>query len=135
MAKVLFINPVVREEGVPVHVPYGIALLAAIAMKKSHLVQVFDANAWRLGEDVLREVINADDWNVIALGGITTAYGSIKEIVRIAKEEKPATPVVLGGGVLTSIPREIMTWLPQVDVGVIGEAFETFPEIFRNLKC
>ena len=135
MAKVLFINPVVREEGVPVHVPYGIALLAAIAMKKSHLVQVFDANAWRLGEDVLREVINADDWNVIALGGITTAYGSIKEIVRIAKEEKPATPVVLGGGVLTSIPREIMTWLPQVDVGVIGEAFETFPEILELIDA
>ena len=35
MAKVLFINPVVREEDVPRHVPYGIALLAAIAMNRN----------------------------------------------------------------------------------------------------
>ena len=32
MAKILLINPTVREEDVPRHVPYGIALLAAIAM-------------------------------------------------------------------------------------------------------
>jgi len=31
MAKVLLINPVVREDDEPRHVPYGLALLAAIA--------------------------------------------------------------------------------------------------------
>ncbi len=133
MAKVLFINPVVRAENKPVHVPYGIALLAAIAMQKGHLVQVYDANAWRLGEDVLREVLNADDWDVVALGGITTAYASVKEVVRISKEELPSTPVMLGGGVLTSIPRDVMKWLPQVDIGVVGEAFETFPELLQMI--
>ncbi len=45
MAKVLFVNPIVREEDNPRHIPYGIALLAAIAMDKGHQVQVFDANA------------------------------------------------------------------------------------------
>ena len=70
MAKVLFINPIVREEDVPRHVPYGIALLAAIAIENDHRVQVYDANAWRLGEDVLVQVLQADDWDVIAMGGI-----------------------------------------------------------------
>ena len=74
MAKVLFINPVVREEDVPRHVPYGIALLAAIAIEKGHQVQIYDANAWRQGDDVLREVLAADDWEVIGLGGITTSW-------------------------------------------------------------
>ena len=129
MAKVLFINPVVREEDSPRHVPYGIALLASIAMEKGHLVQVYDANAWRPGEDVLGEVLRADDWDVVALGGITTAYGSIKTIVCAAREECPGAVIVLGGGVLTSLPHEMMGWLGQVDVGVIGEAFETFPEL------
>src|SRR5215470_3143307 len=131
MAKVLFVNPVVREEDVPRHVPYGIALLAAIIMDKGHAVQVYDANAWRLGDDVLREVLGADDWDVIALGGITTAYGSIKSIVRHAREVCPAALIVLGGGVLTSLPRDIMTFLPEVDVGCIGEGFITFPEILE----
>src|SRR6185437_10694690 len=102
MAKVLFINPVVREEDVPRHVPYGIALLASLAMKDGHLVQVYDDNAWRKGEEVLRQVLQADEWDVIGLGGITTAYGSIKKIVKIARGVCPDALIVLGGGVLTS---------------------------------
>ncbi|MDD1623126.1 MAG: cobalamin-dependent protein, partial [Methylococcaceae bacterium] len=129
MAKVLFVNPLVRAEDVPRHVPYGMALLAAIAMDRGHAVQVYDENAWRKGDAVLRQVFMADDWDVIALGGITTAFNSIKEIVRLARECCPRTTIVLGGGILTSLPAEMMGFLPQVDVGVIGEAFETFPEI------
>ena len=63
MSKVLFINPVVREEDVPRHVPYGIALLAAIAIEQDHLVQVYDANAWRLGD-----VLIWDDLRVMHRG-------------------------------------------------------------------
>jgi anaerobic magnesium-protoporphyrin IX monomethyl ester cyclase len=129
MAKILFINPVVREEDVPRHVPYGIALLAAISRDAGHMVQVFDANAWRLGEDVLREVLEADSWDVIALGGITTSYGSAKAIIESSRETCPDAVIVLGGGLLTSMPRDMMSWLPAVDVGVIGEAFITWPEI------
>ena len=47
MAKVLFVNPVVREDDVPRHVPYGIALLASIVEREGHQIQVYDANAWR----------------------------------------------------------------------------------------
>ncbi|HEC20840.1 MAG TPA: radical SAM protein [Gammaproteobacteria bacterium] len=135
MAKILFINPVVREEDDPRHVPYGIALLAAIAMRDGHQVQVYDENAWRKGPEILKQVCNADRWDVIALGGITTAYGSIKNIVRIARDECPQALIVLGGGVLTSLPREMMGFLPQVDVGVIGEGFITLPEILQKVDA
>jgi anaerobic magnesium-protoporphyrin IX monomethyl ester cyclase len=135
MSKVLFINPTVRAEDVPRHVPYGIALLAAIAMKKGHQVQVYDENAWRLGDETLVEVLGADRWDVIALGGITTAYGAIKRIVGRARQICPDAVIVLGGGVLTSIPQDIMGFLPQVDVGVVGEAFETFPEILAMVDA
>ena len=135
MAKVLFINPVVREEDVPRHVPYGIALLASIAIEEGHLVQVYDENAWRKGEEVLRQVLLADDWDLIGLGGITTAYGSIKKIVKLARELCPTAVITLGGGVLTSLPREMMGLLPEVDVGVIGEAFVTFPEMLSMIDA
>ena len=135
MAKILFINPVVREEDVPRHVPYGMALLAAIAMQKGHLVQVYDQNAWRQEPDVIQQVLEADDWDVIALGGITTTYGSVKSIVRMAREYCPKALIVLGGGLLTSLPREILTFLPQVDAGVVGEAFVTFSEILEMVDA
>jgi radical SAM superfamily enzyme YgiQ (UPF0313 family) len=135
MAKVLFINPVVREEDEPRHVPYGMALLAGIAMREGHLVQVYDANAWRASDSVLVRVLKADQWDVIAVGGITTAYRSIKQIVKVAKEVAPQALVVAGGGFLTSMPHDIMRFLPQVDVGVVGEAFISFTELLRRVDA
>ncbi|MBT5050965.1 MAG: B12-binding domain-containing radical SAM protein [Rhodospirillaceae bacterium] len=135
MAKVLFVNPVVRQEDVPRHVPYGIALLAAISIEKGHLVQVYDQNAWRKGPQVMRDVCQADDWDVIAFGGITTAYNSMKELVQISREECPDAIIVMGGGILTSLAKEMMSWMPEVDVGVMGEAFATWPEILEQVDA
>lgn len=135
MAKILFINPVVREEDVPRHIPYGIALLAAIARDDGHLVQVYDANAWRKGFDVVRQVLAADKWDVVAVGGLTTTYNFIKEVCRLAGEHAKDSLLIAGGGFLTSMPREIMTWIPQIDLGVIGEAFITFPEILKKIDA
>ncbi|PYQ03548.1 MAG: B12-binding domain-containing radical SAM protein [Acidobacteria bacterium] len=135
MAKVLFINPVIREEDDPRHVPYGIALLASILTREGHLVQVYDANAWRASDSVLAQVLKADRWDVIALGGITTAYRSIKHIVTLAKQVVPQALVVAGGGFLTSMPHDIMRFLPQLDVGVVGEAFVSFPALLHRLDA
>lgn len=135
MAKVLFINPMVREEDDPKHVPYGMALLAAIIDKEGHQVQVYDANAWRLTATELRQSLEADDWSVVAVGGITTTYGHIKEIIQAAKDYAPQATVVAGGGFITSMPRDIMKLLPNIDIGVIGEAFVTFPEVLKKIDA
>lgn len=133
MAKILFINPLIRQEDVPRHVPYGIALLAAIAMKAGHSVQVYDANAWRLGDDVLQQVLTADDWGVIATGGISTTYGHVKKICRAARDHVPGATIVVGGGLLTSMPRDLMQLVPEIDIGVVGEAFSTLNEILDQI--
>ncbi len=133
MAKILFINPVIREEDNPKHIPYGMALLAAIAMKRGHQVQMYDANAWRVGFDVLEQACAADDWDVIAIGGLTTAYGFIKKAVKLARKASPGALIVAGGGFVTSMPHDIMKWIPEIDLAVIGEAFVTFPEVLDQL--
>ena len=133
MAKILFINPVVREEDVPRHIPYGIALLAAIAMEKGHLVQVYDANAHRLSIDTITEVCQADDWDAICIGGLTTTYNYIKHACKLIKAAAPNTQLIAGGGFLTSMPHEIFKWIPEIDVGCIGESFVTFPEVLEKI--
>ena len=80
MAKVLFINPMVREEDEPKHVPMGMAQLAALAIKEGHQIQVYDHNAWRAEDEEVVSVLKSDKWEVIDLGGITTAYASIKKL-------------------------------------------------------
>ena len=97
MAKVLFINPIVREEEEPKHVPMGIAQLAAIIIKKGHKVQVYDHNAWRASDEEVSEVIKSDAWDIVAIGGITTAYASIKKIIRLTRALLPDVTIGLGG--------------------------------------
>lgn len=133
MAKVLFINPIIRQDDKPRHVPYGMALLVAIAEKKGHKVQVLDANAWRPDDNVLRDVLGADEWDVIATGGFITSYGYIKKIVQYARRISPKSVIVCGGGFLTAIPYDIMELLPEIDIGVVGEGFVTFPEILGKV--
>ncbi|MFA4987662.1 MAG: cobalamin-dependent protein, partial [Candidatus Brocadiia bacterium] len=133
MAKVLFINPVVREEDCPRHIPMGIALLAAIAEKRGDSVAVYDANAWRQPIGKVADACKAEDWDVIAIGGLTTTYGYIKASVKAIRAANPKVLIVAGGGFLTSMPSEIMDWLPEIDVGVVGEAFKTFPEILEKV--
>ena len=133
MAKILFVNPVVRMEDDPKHVPYGIALLATICDRKGHQVQVFDANAWRPDSHDVARIIAADRWDVIGIGGISTTYGYVQFLLSEI-EKLPFRPlVILGGGLLTSMPRDMLTLLPRVDLGVVGEAFETLPEILDRL--
>ena len=86
MAKILFINPTVREEEDPKHIPMGMAQLAAIAINAGHQVQVYDQNAWRKNDEIVRQVISSDDWDLVAIGGITTAYASIKKMVKTGWE-------------------------------------------------
>ena len=39
----------------------------------------------------------------------------------------------LGGGVLTSIPKEVLTWLPEVDFGFVGESYKTIIEVLSMI--
>ncbi len=109
------------------------ALLAAIAERERHKIQVFDANAWRPRDEVLKGILEADDWDVIATGGFITSYGYIKKVVKYARRHCPEALIVAGGGFLTAIPYDIMRLLPEIDIGVIGESFLTFPEILDKV--
>ena len=133
MAKVLIVNPIIRAEDDPRHVPYGLALLAGITNREGHQVQVFDSNAWRPSDEELVEAIQADDWDVIATGGITTAYGYMKKTVQLARQYAPNALIMMGGGALTAMPRDIMNFCPEIDLGGIGEGVVTFPEVLKKV--
>ena len=133
MAKILFINPVIRQDDKPKHIRYGIAQLAAIVIKEGHLVQVFYANAWRPTDKGICDVLACDNWDVIAIGGLVTTYGFIKKTVKYAKKVCPKALIVAGGGFITPIPHDIMNFLPEIDLGVIGEGYSTLPEILKQV--
>ena len=123
----------VREEEDPKHIPMGIAQLASIAINAGHQVQVYDQNAWRKDDSVVQEILISDDWDVVGIGGITTAYASIKKITKLVSKCCPKALIALGGGVLTSLPKETMKWLPEVDMGFVGESYKTIVDVLDAL--
>ena len=32
------------------------------------------------------------------------------------------------------MPQEIMEWIPQIDLGIVGEAFVTWPEVLEKIE-
>ena len=134
MTKVLLIHPEIRAAEPPNHAPYGLLQLAALTDSLGMHVAVFDNNAFRLPIDAVRQTVKEEQWDVIGIGGLTTQYKAIKKIVPICREEHPAAVIVLGGGFLTEQPFDMMRWLPEADIGCIGESIITWAEILEHLN-
>ena len=83
-------------------------------------------------DDVVRDVVSSYNWDLIGIGGITTAYASIKKLVKICRACSQKSLISLGGGVLTSIPR-VMSWFPEIDFGFVGESYKTIVDVLDAL--
>ena len=77
--------------------------------------------------------IKSDDWDIIGIGGLTSTYQRIKELVPIIKKSIPNSVLLAGGGWSTYNPDEILKLIPQIDLICIGEGEETFSEFYDEI--
>ena len=144
--RVLFINAPIREWSFPNIMPIGHGYVGAVAAMDGHTVDVLDLNAERrepvkgsMADYVRRvearvvEKLTADRPDVIGLGGIITQYTWLKRIAGICKRVHPDVPIVLGGGIASSMPDFMVRRLPA-DVVVQEEGEVTFSEVLHRLE-
>src|SRR5438093_1544034 len=144
--RVLFINAPIREWSYPNILPIGHAYVGAVAAMDGHTVDVLDLNAERRepikdsletfvrwAETRMVEKLGRDRPDVIGLGGIITQYSWIKRIAELCKRVHPDVPIVLGGGIASSMPEFMVKRLP-VDVVVQEEGEVTFSEVLHRLE-
>lgn len=142
----LLINAPIREWSFPNIMPIGHGYVASVAKMDGHRLHVLDLNAerrkpikmsdaeidaWvasRVREELAR--INPD---VIGLGGIITQYGRIKKIAKACKEALPNVPIVLGGGIGSSMP-EFMLRRMGIDFVVQEEGEVTISELLARIE-
>lgn len=131
---VLFVHPEIRTQDPPQHPPLGIAQLAAITETYGYKTGIIDNNAARLQLDALREEVKSEKvtWSIIGIGGLITQYKSINPITKMLRKEYPDAIIVGGGGFMSSMPREMLKWIPEMNLGVIGEAYITWQEILEH---
>ena len=123
------------------HSPLGILQLMAVVDREMPWVkqQLYDQNAWRVDNiqenklPGLDEALKAEDWDVVLFGSLITGYNYIKASILRTRELLGDVPIITGGGFFSCLPTEMMTWLP-IDVGVIGEAYQTLPQVLLSIK-
>lgn len=113
--------------------PLNLLLLAAILRQQGYEPSIVDCPANNLGyADVLRIVGEQQP----AVFGITAMTPHILQAARLAqtvKEAHPEMTILLGGAHVSSVPEETMQRLPHVDVGFVGEADHSLPEVLAAL--
>jgi len=139
--KVLLIQPEVRLDDKPFDFPFWAGIFASIVEKKGGQVAILDLNAIRMdfgGDfvpvDVLRSELESEKWDLIGIGGLTTMYRRIKQLIKLIRKDFPESTIISGGGWSTYNPDEILKLVPELDIVCIGEGEETFSEIYDEIK-
>ncbi|MBI5408627.1 MAG: cobalamin B12-binding domain-containing protein [Nitrospirae bacterium] len=130
--KVLLINPPLYGTGSEPRFPLGLGYIASVLREDGHKVQVVDANALKLPEARIEELINAVKFDAVGMTGLITQFKQVQRTASIIKNNSGAA-VVLGGGLASAAP-EVVLKKTAVDVVVLGEGEETASELFKALE-
>src|SRR5438445_1246776 len=139
--KVLFVVPEVRLDDKPYDIPFWAGILSAVAEQKGAQVGILDLNALRMNYDgrlvptkVIEEELGLEKWDLIGIGGLTTAYRRIKQLVSLIRKSCPDSILISGGGWATYNPDEILQLVPEIDMICVGEGEETFSEVYDEIN-
>ncbi len=112
--------------------PLGMVYLAALLRGKRYEVKFIDANILNLSKEQIIRELNDFGPDYVLYNGITdNLQDTISWIKEIKKEYNK--PVIIGGPHMEIYPRETLTH-KCLDYGVIGDGWETLPELLDALE-
>ena len=139
--KVLLIQPEIRLDDKPFDFPFWAGIFASIVEKKGGQVAILDLNALRMNYgsnylplEIIKNEISVEKWDLIGIGGLTTVYGRLKQLISFIRKICPDTPIISGGGWATYNADEILQLVPEINMICIGEGEETFSEIYDEMN-
>ena len=100
---------------------------------------LYDANAIREDNVVAGQMgrltveVTDKNYDVVMIGGLITSYNYVKSAVKTIRDISRDTKIIVGGGILTSIPHDMMRLLPEIDYGVMGEAYISLPNLLMQI--
>ncbi len=143
---ILFINVPIREWSYPNIMPLGQGYVGAVAYMDGHRINVLDLNAERKEplkisdseinswiDSRITAKLNEVKPDVIAFGGIVTQYSRIKHATKLCKELLPDVPIILGGGIASSMPVFMLQRL-EIDYSVQEEGEVTISELLFRIE-
>ena len=126
--KILLINPPIREGSPSYHQPFGLASIALMLRNAGHSPTIYDINSTRHTREEVAQYLPNEDFDMVGVGGLITTYKYCNFLFPLLREVYKNTPLVLGGGGITSAPEVFMENL-RPDYGVLGEGEYTMLEL------
>ena len=93
---------------------------------------VFDNNAYRLSHAEVIKQIEGIHWDLISIGSLITTYIWQKKMFHLLRKHFPKITLLAGGGLATSLQRDLMEWVPELDLLCVGEGERTVTQILDN---
>ena len=130
----MLINPPIRENEPPRHLPIGLGIIAKTLLNDGHEVNILDINAERISKSDLNIRLNfKNKYDVIGVGGLITTHKYLKWLIPEIKKHNSDSKIVIGGGVVTENPTPLLSKTPA-DVAVIGEGENTIKELILKFE-
>jgi anaerobic magnesium-protoporphyrin IX monomethyl ester cyclase len=125
----------VQQAGDGYFFPLGILYISSSLKEAGFEVYTLNLNHQN-GEvaEIIKNAILHYDIDVVAVGGLSYQYNSIKNIIEAAKNCKQNVITIVGGGIMSSDPSVAMEALIYADYGVIGEGELTICELCKCLE-
>lgn len=109
--------------------PLNILLLAAIVRENGYEPYIYDAPALGLNHEDIINRLKTIQPKFVGITAMTPHIIQAGRLAKLIKKELPETVILLGGAHISSAPEETMTCFPEFDIGFIGEADYSLPEL------
>lgn len=131
--KILIINPPIRLNDAPRHIPHGLAIIANIIRKNLGIAPDFiDVNAYRYNDAELMSILRNSEFNVVLMGGLIPVYKRIIRYAGMVKEVNPEAVVIAGGSAAMSAPHLLLE-NSRVDIVCSGEGERAIINLLKAL--
>lgn len=140
--RVLLIQAVSACEGAEIVFPLGLARLAAV-LGDRHEVKGLDLNLNPFPWTELLKTLQEFDPQIICISfrnldplaeRLTSFVPQLRTLATLARKYAPQATMLLGGPGFTLCAKRLMEEIPEIDLGVRGEADDSLPELLRNVR-
>ncbi|MBL7130466.1 MAG: cobalamin-dependent protein [Candidatus Omnitrophica bacterium] len=113
--------------------PLGLAYLAAVLEKNKFSVKIIDCTISISYRQLFKSILEENP-EVVGITATTSSFESAKFVARHIKEILPGGIIIIGGAHITAMPEATLK-TDCFDIGVLGEAEETFLELVRHIEA
>lgn len=112
----------------------GIAYVSASLKSIKDSVFTLNLNGVQDIYSKLKDAIQNNVIDCIAVGGTSLQYNIVNEIITYSKKINPKIIAIIGGGLVTASPFVAMKGIPDADIGIIGEGEYIIKELSNALE-